>query len=156
MLARVRVIADYQFGAGAGKGLFPEGCGFILSQTGRVRQVLLGDDRLATLRARDGRLTLSFAGAARLREAIPPPAYRAGIDPSVSEFIAGGKTAFAKHVISADPEIRAGDEVLLVTGDDELLATGMALLSGAEMLSFKYGPAVKTREGRESRCTQEK
>ena len=156
MLARVRVIADYQFGAGAGKGLFPDGCGFILSQTGRVRQVLLGDDRLATLRARDGRLTLSFAGAARLREAIPPPAYRVGIVPSVSEFIADGKTAFAKHVVAADPEIRAGDEVLLVTGDDGLLATGMALLSGAEMLSFKYGPAVKIREGRESRCTQER
>ena len=156
MLARVRVIADYQFGAGAGEGLFPEGCGFILSQTGRVRQVLLGDDRLATLRARDGRLTLSLAGAVRLREAIPPPAYRVTIDPSVSEFVAKGKTAFAKHVVSADPGIRAGDEVLLVREDDDLLATGMALLSGAEMLSFKYGPAVKIREGRESRCTQER
>jgi uncharacterized protein with predicted RNA binding PUA domain len=156
MLGRVRVIADYQFGAGAGTGLFPDGCRFILSQTGRVRQVLLGEARLATLRAYDGRLTLSFAGAERLRQAIPPPGYRAGIDPSVSEFIAAGKTAFAKHIVSADPGIRAGDEVLLVTGEDGLLATGTALLSGAEMLSFNYGPAVKVREGRESRCTQEK
>jgi uncharacterized protein with predicted RNA binding PUA domain len=156
MLGRVRVIADYQFGAGAGTGLFPDGCRFILSQTGRVRQVLLGEARLATLRAYDGRLTLSFAGAERLRQAIPPPGYRAGIDPSVSEFIAAGKTAFARHVVSADPGIRAGDEVLLVTGEDELLATGTALLSGAEMLSFNYGPAVKVREGRESGCTQEK
>jgi uncharacterized protein with predicted RNA binding PUA domain len=156
MLGRVRAIADYQFGPGAGAGLFPGGCGFVLSQTGRVRQVLLGEARLATLRAYDGRLTLSFAGAARLREALPPPAYRVGIDPSVSEFIPGGKTAFAKHVVSADPGIRAGDEVLLVTGEDGLLATGMALLSGQEMLSFKYGPAVKIREGRESGCSQER
>ena len=80
MLGRVRVIADYQFGAGAGAGIFPEGCSFTLSQTGRVRQVLLGEDRLATLRAYDGRLTLSFAGAARLREALPPPAYRVTVD----------------------------------------------------------------------------
>jgi conserved protein with predicted RNA binding PUA domain len=156
MLARVRAIADYQFGAGAGAGLFPEGCSFILSQTGRVRQVLLGDARLATLRASDGRLTLSFAGAERIRGVIPPPGYRVGIDPSVSEFIAKGKTAFARHVLSADPGIRAGDEVLLVTGEDGLLATGTALLSGAEMLSFNYGPAVKIREGRESGCSQEK
>jgi uncharacterized protein with predicted RNA binding PUA domain len=155
MLARVRVIAEYQFGRGAGEGLFPGECGFILSQTGRVRQVLLGDARLATIRASDGRLTLSYAGAGRLREAIPPPGYRVGIHPSVAEFIAKGKTAFAKHVVSADPGIRAGDEVLLVTGEDELLATGMALLSGAEMLSFNYGPAVKVRQGRESRCFQE-
>ncbi|HMA04781.1 MAG TPA: PUA domain-containing protein [Methanomicrobiales archaeon] len=155
MLARVRVIADYQFGRGAGEGLFPDGCEFILSQTGRVRQVLLGGLRLATLRAGDGRLTLSYTGACRLREAIPAPAYRVAIDPSVSDFIAKGKTAFAKHVVSADPGIRAGDEVLLVTGADELLATGTALLSGAEMPSFNYGPAVKVRQGRESRCFQE-
>ncbi|MDD1668622.1 MAG: pseudouridine synthase [Methanomicrobiales archaeon] len=156
MLARVRTIADYQFGNGVGKALFPDGCEFQLSQTGRVRQVLLGGERMATVRAQDGRLTLSFAGASRLREAIPPPGYRVSIVPSVSEFIATGKTCFAKHVIAADPEIRAGDEVLVVTGDDELLATGTALLSGAEMLSFNYGPAVKVREGRESGCSQEK
>jgi conserved protein with predicted RNA binding PUA domain len=156
MLARVRVIADYQFGPGAGAGLFPDGSGFILSQTGRVRQVLLGGARMATVRASDGRLTLSYAGACRLREALPPPAYRVCIDPSVEEFIPKAKTTFAKHVVAADPGIRAGDEVLVVRADDELLATGMALLSGAEMLSFNYGPAVKIREGRESGCSQER
>jgi uncharacterized protein with predicted RNA binding PUA domain len=155
MLARVRTIADYQFGNGAGNALFPEGCEFQLSQTGRVRQILLNGVRIATVRASNGRLTLSYAGAARFREAIPPPGYRVSIDPSVSEFIVKGKTAFAKHVIAADPEIRAGDEVLVVTGDDELLATGMALLSGAEMLAFNYGPAVKVRQGRESPCFQD-
>jgi uncharacterized protein with predicted RNA binding PUA domain len=155
MLARVRIIADYQFGKGAGNGLFPDRCEFTLSRTGRVRQILLEGTRLATLRARDGRLTLSLAGAQRLREALPPPRYRVSIEPSVSEFIARGRTAFARHVLSADPTVRAGDEVLLVTGDDELLATGTALLSGAEILSFKYGPAVKVRQGRESRCFQE-
>jgi uncharacterized protein with predicted RNA binding PUA domain len=155
MLARVRTIADYQFGRGSGIGLFPEGCEFQLSQTGRVRQILISGERIATVRAQDGRLTLSYAGARRLREAIPPPGYRVSIDPSVSEFIVKGKTAFAKHVIAADPGIRAGDEVLVVMGDDELLATGIALLGGAEMLSFNYGPAVKVRQGRESPCFQD-
>ena len=155
MLARVRTIADYQFGNGAGTGLFPEECEFQLSQTGRVRQILLNGERIATVRARDGRLTLSYRGAGRLRETIPPPGYRVSIDPSVSDFVAKGKTAFAKHVKAADPGIRAGDEVLVVTGDDELLATGMAILSGAEMLAFNYGPAVKVRQGRESPCFQD-
>jgi uncharacterized protein with predicted RNA binding PUA domain len=155
LLARVRTIADYQFGNGAGNALFPEGCGFQLSQTGRVRQILLDGGRLATVRASDGRLTLSYTGATRLRKAIPPPGYRVSIDPAVSEFIAKGKTAFAKHVIAADLGIRAGDEVLVVMGDDELIATGMALLGGAEMLAFNYGPAVKVRQGRESPCFQD-
>jgi uncharacterized protein with predicted RNA binding PUA domain len=155
MLARVRTIADYQFGSGAGNALFPEGCGFQLSQTGRVRQIHFNGERIATVRAGDGRLTLSYTGAARLIRAIPPPGYRVSIDPSVSEFIAKGKTAFAKHVTAADPGIRAGDEVFVITGDDELLATGTALLGGAEMLAFNYGPAVKVRQGRESPCFQD-
>ena len=56
-LRRVQVIADYQFGGAVGTGLFPEECGFIYSTTGRIRQVLLGGVRLATVLASDGRLT---------------------------------------------------------------------------------------------------
>lgn len=148
MLQRIRVIADFQFGRGVGFGLFPDDCEFILSRTGRVRQVIWNGVRLATLRASDGRLTLGMAGAMRLRQALPPPAYRVSILPDVAEFILQGKNTFCKHVISADPQIRSGDEVLVVTGDDDLLATGMALLSGREMLVFNYGGAVKVRQGR--------
>ncbi|MDI6898809.1 MAG: pseudouridine synthase [Methanolinea sp.] len=148
-LARVRVIADYQFGRGAGRGLFPDGCTFVYSRTGRVRQVLdpVSGQRLATVRASDGRLTLGIAGARRLMEVIPPPAYRVGILPDVADFARDGKNVFCRHVVSADPEIRAGDEVMVVTGDDALCATGTAVLSGAEMLVFNYGVAVKVRQG---------
>ena len=38
-LSRVRMIADYQFGKGTGKELFPDGSTFQLSRTKRVRQV---------------------------------------------------------------------------------------------------------------------
>ncbi len=145
---RVRVIADFQFGKGAGEGLFPDGCTFLYSRTGRIRQILYRGVRLATLRASDGRLTLGMAGAVRLHETLPPPAYRVGILPEVAEFIRMGKNTFSKHVVSADPAIRSGDEVLVVTGDDELLATGMAVLTGHEMLVFNYGVAVRVRQGR--------
>jgi conserved protein with predicted RNA binding PUA domain len=155
MLDRARVIADYQFGKGTGEGLFPDECTFQLSSTGRMRQVLLSGNRLATLRAQDGRLTLSIQGALRLQQCLAPPAYRVTIREDVAAFIAQGKNAFAKHVTDADPGIRAGDEVLVVQSPDELLATGMALLSGKEMLAFNYGVAVKVRQGRESGCFQE-
>ncbi|MCQ8894304.1 MAG: pseudouridine synthase [Methanolinea sp.] len=146
-LARVRVIADFQFGRGAGTGLFPDGSLFVYSRTGRIRQVLLAGQRLATVRASDGRLTLGIAGARRLREVLAPPAYRVSILPEVADFIRDGKNAFARHVVAADPAIRAGDEVLVVTGDDELCGTGTAVLSGEEMLGFNYGVAVKVRQG---------
>ncbi len=153
-LRRVRIIADFQFGTGAGEVLFSDGCTFQFSTTGRIRQVRLGDERLATVRAQDGRLTLSIAGAARLAAALAPPAYRVAVQEDVATFVADGKNAMAKHVVAADESIRAGDEVLVVTGDDLLLATGAALLSGREMLAFNYGVAVKVRQGRGSECFQ--
>jgi conserved protein with predicted RNA binding PUA domain len=146
----VQVIADYQFGKGIGAELFPEDCEFSYSTTGRIRQILLAGTRLATVRAEDGRLTLSIECAERLHGALRPPLYRVGITTEVTEFVAAGKNAFAKHVISADPGIRSGDEVLVVSGDDNLIATGSAMLAGAEMLAFNYGVAVKVRQGRSS------
>ena len=148
MVRRVQAIADYQFGRGTGVKIFPEGCEFTHSRTGRIRQVLHEGMRLATVRAEDGRLTLGIEGASRLKEALAAPGYRVRIDPSVAEFARSGKNAFARHVTAADPAIRAGDEVLVVGEDDELLATGSAMMSGEEMLAFNYGVAVKVRQGR--------
>ena len=68
----MQVIADYQFGKGIGAELFPENCEFSFSTTGRIRQVLLEGTRLATVRAEDGRLTLSIECAERLHKALPP------------------------------------------------------------------------------------
>ncbi len=145
----MQTIADYQFGRGVGIGLFPENCTFILSTTGRIRQILFGGVRLATVRAADGRLTLGIEGAKRLMALLPAPGYRVVIRDDVAEFVARGKNAFAKHVVAADPEIRAGDDVLVVAGDDRLIACGAAVVSGTEMLAFNYGVAVKVRQGSE-------
>jgi conserved protein with predicted RNA binding PUA domain len=146
--SRVQIIADFQFGTGAGRALFPEGCEVILSRTGRVRQISLDGKRLATVRAMDGRFTLGIDGARRLLSALLAPAYRVVVMGEVAEYIGQGRNAFAKHIVSADPAIRAGDEVLVVDGKDELLATGSAVLSGREMMLFNYGVAVKVRQGR--------
>jgi len=146
-LRRVQTIADYQFGGGVGTGLFCEGCTFIFSTTGRIRQILYEDVRLATVRASDGRLTLGIEGAKRLRLILPAPGYRVVVREDVAGFVAQGKNTFTKHVIAADSAIRAGDDVLVVSGSDRLIACGAASLSGAEMLAFNYGVAVKVRQG---------
>lgn len=125
------------------------------SSTGRVRQILFNGERLATLRAQDGRLTLSIAGGRRLQRALPFPLFRVVVKEEVAAFIAEGRSTFARHVIGADPSIRAGDEVLVVDGKDDLIATGSAVLSGEEVMKFNYGVAVKVREGRDSGCFRE-
>ena len=151
--ARVQAIADYQFGNLAGTGLFPEGCEFLFSTTGRIRQIIYAGARLATVRASDGRLTLGIEGARRLHALLPAPGYRVVVRDDVAEFVAQGKNAFAKHVVAADPQIRAGDDVLVVAGGDRLIACGAALLSGAEMLAFNYGVAVRVRQGSEKNAS---
>ncbi len=145
-LKAVRMIADYQFGRGAGKALFPDSCKFILSTTGRVRQIVDGGVRIATLKADSGWFTLSIEGARRLHNHLAYPKMRVVVMDEVSEFIAAGKSVFAKHVVTVDDSIRANDEVLVVNTRDELLATGRAVLSAFEMLEMERGIAVKVRQ----------
>ncbi len=143
----VRVIADYQFGRGAGKALFPDSCRFIFSTSGKIRQVTDRGVRIATLKADSGWFTLSIEGARRLHSFFPYPKLRVVVDDRVSEFIASGRSVFAKHVVDVDRDIRANDEVLVVNTKDELLATGRAVLSAFEMLEMQRGVAVKVRQG---------
>jgi uncharacterized protein with predicted RNA binding PUA domain len=147
MLERVRTIADYQFGSGAGNALFPDGVRFIMGRTGRIRQVAEGGKRIATLRANDGFLILSAYGGQKLKEALPFPKKRVIMNDDAAPFVAKGKTAFCKFVVDCDPEIRALEEVLLVDKDDNLLGTGQALLCAAEIKAFKKGTAVSVRFG---------
>ncbi len=142
----VRRIADYQFGRGAGKVLFPDTCKFILSTTGKVRQIVDGGVRIATMKADSGWFTLSIEGARRLHSFFKYPKLRVVVDDRVSEFIASGKSVFAKHVIEVDDRIRANDEVIVVDTKDNLLATGRAVLSAFEMIEMTRGVAVKVRQ----------
>jgi uncharacterized protein with predicted RNA binding PUA domain len=147
MLERMRTIADYQFGRSAGRALFPDDVTFLLSRTGRVRQIVLADRRIATVRANDGFLILSTFGGERLKAVLPFPQKRVVMNDDAAPFVAKGKTAFCKFIVDCDPEIRAYEEVLLVDKDDRLLATGQALLAAPEMLAFKRGAAVNVRYG---------
>jgi uncharacterized protein with predicted RNA binding PUA domain len=149
-LKRVRTIADYQFGRGAGEVLFADNVEFQFSSTKRIRSILLDNNRMATVRAKDGMLTLSIAAARKLHEFLKYPEQRVVVNSDAAPFVAKGRTAFARHVVEVCSDIRAGEEVLVVDERDNLLATGKAMLSAIEMLSFKKGIAVDVRNGIES------
>lgn len=146
-LKRVRTIADYQFGKGAGDVLFSDNVEFKMSSTKRVRQILLDGKRIATVRAHDGMLTLSVFGAGKIHGYIAYPRQRVIVNSDAASFVAKGKTAFARHVVDVDPEIRCGQEVLVVDENDKLLATGKTMLSALEMKAFEKGTGVDVRGG---------
>ena len=67
------------------------------------------------------------------------------MEKDAAEFVAKGKSALAKFVAGANSNLKAGEEVLVVNEQRQLLGTGRALLSGSEMLVFDRGVAVMIR-----------
>ncbi|WP_256687624.1 PUA domain-containing protein [Halococcus qingdaonensis] len=145
---RLRTVADYQFGAGAGVALFPSDGSFSVrrSRTGRPQQIFADGERLVSY-GTDGRFTLGLAGGERLRTALAAPLARVVVGTESGPFVREGKNAFAKFVHDVDPTVRPGDAVCIVGPDDGLFGVGRAMLSADAMADFETGVAVKTREG---------
>src|SRR5438132_1708746 len=145
---RIRATADFQFGRGAADALFAGAISYVIARnTGKVRNVLADGEHMVSLRAADGLFTLKAAGARRLAQAFPLPRLRIVVDEDSVPFQREGKNVFAKFVREADPEIRPGDEALIVSPEDELCAVARATMNGRKMLTFKRGVAAHVREG---------
>ena len=146
-IRKLKAIADYQFGKGAGEALFTGNIKIEKSKkTGKIRHVFDGNLNIVNMRASDSFLILSKLGAKRL-SSISGMRNKVMIDNSVESFARDGKSVFAKFIIDCDENIRSNDEVLIVNEQGELLAFGKALLGHREMLDFNTGQAVKTRKG---------
>lgn len=147
---RLKQIADYQFGSGAGKALFGDNPDKIKIEksrkTGKIRHVYEDNQIIVNMRANDGFLILSDLGAIRLHNHFKSPHMRVAVSEDVEEFAVKGKSVFNKFVIECDENIRRNDEVLIVNKNDELLAYGKALLSSYEINDFNNGQAIKTRK----------
>ncbi len=147
-IARVRAIADYQFGSGAADILFKGELEFIKSKnTGKIRNIKSDGEHVLSLRASDGLFTLKKAGAERLHKGNRPLNLRVIVNSESAEFNRTGKNVFAKFVISCDQNLRPSDEVLVTDEADELIAIGRLVLNWFEIQAFKTGIAVRIREG---------
>ena len=147
-LEKIRSIANYQFGRRVGIRLFPKNVKIEFSpNTGRIKHVFLNGELLCTLRPTDGYFGLTLHGAKRLAKVLPRPRLRVVVQDEVEEFIRRGKSVFAKHILTADREIRPMEEVLVTNQNDQVIAVGRAILTGTEMPRFKRGVAVKVRHG---------
>ena len=145
---KISSIADYQFGEGAGKALFPDEVQIVKSRkTGKIRHIYEGETLIATLRATDSVFVLDREGARRLHSHMEYPKNRVVVNADADPFAREGKSIFAKFVIDCDINIRSNDEVLIVNEKDELIAFGKSILCGHEIIDFNTGQAVKTRKG---------
>jgi conserved protein with predicted RNA binding PUA domain len=147
-IQRIRAVADYQFGRGIGKRLFPDEVEIQFSRaTGRIRYVYFKGERLATYRPTDGYLSLSIVAAQRLVSNSTSLGFLVTVRSDVAGFIAEGGDVFAVHVVKVGKNVRPKDEVIIMDEDGAVIGVGRALLSASEMLAFKTGVAVKVRHG---------
>jgi len=148
----LRTVAAYQYGAGAGRALFPGDEEFRVrrSTTGRPQQVAREDGQRLVSVGMDGRLTLGAAGGRRLVDALNHPRARVVVGDESEPFVRDGKNVFAKFVQAVDGDARQGDELAVVHEDGDLLAVGRAELDAQSMLDFEAGMAVKVRDGVEA------
>jgi uncharacterized protein with predicted RNA binding PUA domain len=143
----LRRIADYQFGGGAGRVLFPDGEEMTVTTTssGRPRQVRADEGRLVTY-GTNGRFTLGTAGGKRLQSLAAETPYRVVVGDESEPYVREGRNVFAKFVDTADDTIRPRDDVVVEHEDGRLLAVGRAELPGEAMLDFETGMAVYVRD----------
>jgi predicted RNA-binding protein (TIGR00451 family) len=147
-LQKIRSVADYQFGRDSGKNLFPDEVRIVYSKnTGKIRHIHLNEELLATLRPTTGLFALTIAGAKRLVREVNPLRCWVKVHEDAEPFVSKGRSAFAKHVVDADEEIRPSEEVVVINTKNAVLAVGRALLSGKEMKEFSRGMAVRVRRG---------
>ncbi|MCW4020900.1 MAG: pseudouridine synthase [Candidatus Bathyarchaeota archaeon] len=156
-LEKVRSIADYQFGIGAGERLFPDNIDVVRSKkTGKIRYVYFDGKLLATLKPTDGLFSLTVEGAKRLKGKTTPKRLWVQVQDEAAGFVAKGRDVFARHVVDVDDEIRPREEIIVLDGRNRIIAVGRAMLSGREMREFERGIAVKVRRGNLEKVKKEK
>lgn len=146
-LRRIAAVSDMQFGRGASEALLSGTVAIIKSKrTGKIRNILCDGSHVLSMRAEDGLFTLKLEGGRRLHQRQRFPLLRVVVSSDAVPFVKDGKSVFAKFVSECDPALRPFDECLIVDEADEFLAVGRVLLTRDEMLAFRQGMAVKTRE----------
>lgn len=146
-LRELREVAEFQFDV-SGELLIPNTILVVVSpNTNRIRLILHEGRKYLGLRSRDYRFNLYLSAGYVLNKIIPHPRLRVYVKEDYVDFIAKGGNLFCKHVLMADPNIRPGDEILVVDPRGELIAVGRARISGWELVYYNRGEGVRIREG---------
>lgn len=128
-------VARFQFGAGG--DALAEGC--TVSGNYPYSKLFAGREQMGILTPERGMISLTMEGAMRL---VPRRIHWVEME----DFDLSGNL-FAVGIKEADPNLRTGDEVLVMR-DAHLEAVGIAAMSGDEMSSMNRGEAVRVRHKR--------
>ncbi|MFQ5970198.1 MAG: PUA domain-containing protein [Nitrososphaerales archaeon] len=143
---KIAVHLDAIFGSDTSNSIPLDRLEFTFSKrTGRIKNILLDNNLVATLR-KDGGLALTIFGAKLLMQSSTFKQNSVVVSKDIAEFIAEGKSVFCKHVVNCGNNVRIGSDVAVLDENGNLIAVGKSVLSAKMIREFKRGVAVKVRE----------
>jgi len=144
----LKALLDYDLCSGCGRAIdeVPKVRLCFSPSTGRLRYVDDGAEPIMTVRASDMHVIPRRPLAEVLHRLLPYPRLRVVVVDEVAMDVACSHTLFARHVLYLDPELRSGDEALLVDESDNLLGIATLRLGFHETMFFTRGPAGILRE----------
>ena len=145
----IREVVDRQFGAGTGKTLVPDGKIIVMNKVpglDRMDEVIIDGQVAGTMRYDLGRgyTFVTRMSAARAMQSSMTKGFVVTADEAI-EFVLKGLNLMAPGVVDVHPEVRPGDEVVVLTQAGLALCTGMARMTARDMIEIGKGQAVKAR-----------
>ncbi|MCE4617927.1 MAG: hypothetical protein F7C37_00615 [Desulfurococcales archaeon] len=138
----LRARAAYQWDWRVAEALLPSPEGFQIDVVrGRIRYVIFKGAVYLTLRPNDGLFSPSKAAAERIIRSSQPPRYRIIIrgDREIRGSI------LARDVVSIDPDLKPGDEVVIVDQEDNLVGVGRLRVPPSMIEGLMYGEVARVR-----------
>ncbi len=136
---RFQAIADYQYGPGTGKILFPSGIK-VKGKYPRNLNVFYDKKQVATFRTAEGLLSISPEHAQLIVEHS-----LVKLEFGAEKIV--GSSIFAPGVLKADNTILPKDEVLIIHAG-EVIGTAISLVSGVDMNKMSSGSVAKVKKKR--------
>ena len=140
-LKAIKALLSYQFDEKVAKSFIAQPL-MIEVRNRKIRYIYLEGKRIMTLRPTDFCFTISIDAGKIILGSSEPPKYRV----EVREDVEYRGDIMGIDVISSDPAIRPGDEVVIVGEGDKILGVGKAKVPGFMMNSMGPGEVVRIRE----------
>ena len=148
-IERIRKLVERNFGTYAGTSLLPEGHIVLLNKCpglDRMDEIIIDGTIVGSIRYDIGvgwKFITRLQGAMRIGGNLSKR--YVVCDPGAVRFIKESKNLMAPGVVGADLDIVEGDEVIIITPEKEIVATGLSKMSAKDMIGGDRGVAVKTR-----------
>ena len=106
----------------------------ISKSTKKIRHIYINDKLIATIRPSDGFLIFNIEGAEYIKRKLKTLPKKVVVSKIVQQILKKSSIIPAKYIVDADQNIYPEDEVFIVDEENQILATGKAILTGLSLI----------------------